>query len=110
MCEPMMRWATAWLEPSRHGTRARRSRSLTALAAALSLTPVPVAPAPASGGPIDAWDGSRAELFLTGIAEPTLAAGGVTGEITASVINRGPADPATNVKVRYVLPTGLTYG
>jgi hypothetical protein len=64
----------------------------------------------ALGGPTGAWDGSRAELFLVDIVTPSLAAGGASGPLAASVVNRGPADPATNVRIAYTVPSGITFG
>src|SRR4051794_27581212 len=68
-----------------------------------------------AAGPVDAgahpagtWNNQRAELFIVDIVEPTLAAGGPTGALTANVVNRGPL-PADNVRLTYTVPTGLTY-
>jgi hypothetical protein len=61
--------------------------------------------AAAGGG----WDGSRAELFVVDVSQPTLTAGGQPGAVTATLVNRGPnAAPATNVQFRYTVPTGLS--
>lgn len=63
----------------------------------------------AAAGPAqDPWGGTRSELFLTGINQPPLTAGGPSGQVSATLVNRGPS-AATNVKFSYTVPTGLTF-
>ncbi len=77
----------------------------TALVAVVAL----VAPGWAVAGPAEnPWGGTRSELFITGISQPPLTAGGPSGQVAATLINRGPS-AATNVKFTYTVPAGLTF-
>ena len=57
--------------------------------------------------PTTNWDGKRTELFIAGVTQPSLVAGGQPAALTATLVNRGP-DAATNVRFTYTVPTGLT--
>ncbi len=89
----------------------RTGRVLTRALLVLALVAVValVAPGWAVAGPAqDPWGGTRSELFLTSINQPSLTAGGPAGQVAAKLINRGPT-AATNVKFTYTVPTGLTF-
>jgi uncharacterized repeat protein (TIGR01451 family) len=82
-----------------------RALLTTAVVAVVAL----VAPGWAVAGPAqDPWGGTRSELFLTGINQPPLTAGGPAGQVAATLVNRGPS-AATNVKFTYTVPAGLTF-
>ena len=79
------------------------------LAVVLAAVVAVAAPTRAVAGPAqDPWGGTRSELFLTGINQPPLTAGGPAGQVAATLVNRGPT-AATNVRFTYTVPTGLTF-